>query len=160
MTKLNPYAVGLETDLPKEHKNHSWLYKNLIRKDVEQMEFLIKLKEKDDAQFTADRQTLQSANITEEIFTSLGGRVQQMANKYGSVIGAPHYDEDLDTELEIAQLEIQFEIGCLQKRIASAKEAFKQLTGEPFTPYVKKAVYKPSRKHLEKRKEELRKMVG
>jgi len=141
-TKLNKYAQGLTTDIPQEHRNSTYLYKSLIRKDVEQTEWLIGLKEKDIAQLLADHATITSDNIVTEDMTSLGQATVLMAGKYGGVIGAPHYNEQLATDIEERQVETECDVVFLKARSDSAKEAFKQLTGETFTPYVKKHIPK------------------
>ena len=139
MTKaLNQIAAGLNSRIPTDHSNAGYLHRSMIRKSVEQIEWLITQSEKKEAQLVADYQHVSSANVTEEVFSSLGGRVQQMMNKYGAVAGAPHYDEALIIEIEIAQLEVQADITMLKALLTDYKQAFKQLTGDTFTPYQKK----------------------
>ena len=139
MTKaLNQIAAGLNSRIPSDHSNAGYLHRSMIRKSVEQIEWLIAQSEKKEAQLVADYQHVSSANVTEEVFSSLGARVQQMMNKYGAVAGAPHYDEALVIEIEIAQLEVQADISMLKDLLSDYKQAFKQLTGDTFTPYQRK----------------------
>lgn len=163
-TKMNTRAQALHTDIPADHSNSSYLHRSILRKEVEQLEWLINQAEGKDAQLTADLQTIMSANITEEVFASLGGRVQQMTAKYGSVIGAPHYDENMVLEIEIMQLEVQADIGFLNAALESAKQAFQQLTGDEFTPYQRRPrdtrTADEKRKALEAQKAKLKKLVA
>lgn len=154
--KLNKYAQGIACDIPLSHNNSPYLYRTIIRKDVEQMEWMLGMKEKDVAQMTDDLATIKGANISDQQFASLGKSVQLMTAKYGSVIGSPHYDEDLVLDIEERHFETECDITFITNRIASAKEAFLQLTGDVFTakPSNKRSAQTPEqrRKLLEERK--------
>ena len=163
-TKLNTRAQALNEQIPAAHSNSGYLHRSILRKEVEQLEWLINQAENKEAQLVSDMEIITSANITEEVFESLGGRVKQMTAKYGSVIGAPHYDEVMVAEIELMQLEVAADIQMLQKSLTAAKEAFKQLTGDEFTPYQRRPKDTRSNaeklKALEAQKAKLKKLVA
>ena len=138
--KLNTFASDLATDYPISNKDSIYLIQSSIRKDVEHAEWLISLKQKDIDLLDADMVYVTSCNIKHETMQELSGStVKLVTAKYGAVIGAPHYNEDLHLDLEERKLEREVAIEMIQGRIKKMKEAFKQLTGDTFTPYKKKA---------------------
>lgn len=137
--KLNTYAADLAESFPLSNKNSQYIIMSEIRKVVEQLEYIKSYKEKDIDQMNADMEYATSNNIKHETMAMLSGStVKLVTAKYGHVIGAPHYDENLVIDLEERIFEREFDIELINRRIAKAKEAFKQLTGDKFTPAKKR----------------------
>lgn len=128
-------------------KSHIYLSQNLLRKSVEQAEWLISQKEKDIEQLVQDGKAIAGADQAPDEGTLA------ICAKYGAVRGAMHYDDIALERIDERVDAISVEIDMLTEYVRQSKEAFKACTGDTYTP---RASLKPKSDLSDKKKAELR----
>lgn len=130
MSKLvNHLTAAYKAAFPitSDFKGSIYLTQNLIRKSVEQAQWLISQKEKDIALLVQDGKILAGADQAPDEGTLA------ICAKYGAVRGAMHYDDIALDRIDERVLNLETEVSMLEQFIEAQKEAFKAHTGDTFT---------------------------
>ena len=146
MSNTNHFSQGFSAIFPDSHKGSIYLTKNIIRKCVEQSEWLIGQKESDKLDLHEDATTIAGADETN------GENTLYICRKYGAVRGALHYDDIALDRIDERITNMDLEIEMLQNFVTQMKAAYKTCTGDTFL-----AKDKPKGAVPAKRSEELRK---
>ena len=123
----NHFSSAFSKVFPDCHRGSLYLTQNLIRKAVEQAEWLIDQKTKDRDQLVDDAVTIAGAAEAPSDGTLA------ICAKYGAVRGAMHYDDIALDRIDERITNIEVEIEMLQQFAELHKAAFKDLTGDTFT---------------------------
>lgn len=126
-TSHNYFSTAFENVFPDCHRGSIYLTQNLIRKSVEQAEWLIAQKTKDRDQLVDDAITIAGAAEAPSDGTLA------ICAKYGAVRGAMHYDDIALDRIDERITNIEVEIEMLQQFVELHKAAFKECTGDTFT---------------------------
>ena len=123
----NHFTAAFSSIFPNCHRGSIYISQNLIRKSVEQAEWLIAAKEKDVAQLVDDMTQIMGADQAPAEGTLA------ICAKYGAVRGAMHYDDIAADRIDERITNLEVEIEMLQQFVAQNKSAFKDVTGDEFT---------------------------
>lgn len=124
---INHFSTAFNKVFPDCHRGSLYLTQNLIRKSVEQAEWLIAQKSKDRDQLVDDAITIAGADQAPSDGTLA------ICAKYGAVRGAMHYDDIALDRIDERITNIELEIEMLQQFVELQKLAFKDCTGDTFT---------------------------
>ena len=135
----NHFTAGYKASFPSQDGNNSkssvYLTQNIIRKTVEQCEWLIDRKTSDILQLIDDKTQIVSADqISDDKLTII-------VAKHGAARGGIHSVDAAEDFIDDKIARIDSEIEMLRDYIADQKQAFKDCTGDEFTAYKKKPQY-------------------
>lgn len=123
----NHFTSAYSSVFPDCHRGSIYLSQNLLRKAVEQAEWLITQKKKDEAQLTDDMKQIMGADQAPADGTLA------ICAKYGAVRGAMHYDDIAADRIDERIVNINLEIEMLENFVKQNKGAFKDVTGDEFS---------------------------
>lgn len=139
---INHFSSAYNSAFPKNDLNggrsSTSLTQFLIRKNVEQAEWLINQKLKDIALLVADKTQIEGADQIHD------DQLIIICAKYGAARGGIHDTNLASGRIDERMINLDNEIEMLRPFINDHKEAFKTCTGDTFTPAVKKPTYKPT----------------
>tara|TARA_R100001082_G_scaffold110679_1_gene91340 strand:- start:84 stop:560 length:477 start_codon:yes stop_codon:yes gene_type:complete len=137
----NHFTSAYTSAFPKNDLNggrsSTSLTQFLIRKAVEQAEWLIEQKKKDIDDLVQDKIQLEGADQISD------DKLVIICARYGAARGGIHNDDLAADRITERMINLDQEIEMCEDYIADHKEAFKKCTGDTFTPKVK-AAKKPS----------------
>jgi len=123
----NHFTSAFSASFPDCHRGSTYITQNLIRKAVEQAEWLLTQKTKDRDQLVDDMVQIMGADQAPTEGTLA------ICAKYGAVRGAMHYDDIAADRIDERITNIEVEIEMLEQYIKQNKDAFKAVTGDEFT---------------------------
>ncbi len=135
----NHFTAGYKASFPSQDGNNSkssvYLTQSIIRKVVEQCEWLINQKTQDILQLIDDKTQITSADQVSD------DKLTIIVAKYGAARGGIHSVDIAEDRIDQRIESIDSEIAMLQDHIADQKQAFKDCTGDEYTAYKKKPQY-------------------
>ena len=123
----NHFTSAFSSVFPDCHRGSIYITQNLLRKAVEQAEWLLTQKTKDRDQLVDDAITIAGAAEAPSDGTLA------ICAKYGAVRGAMHYDDIALDRIDERITNIEVEIEMLQQYVTLNKQTFKDITGDTFT---------------------------
>ena len=133
----NHFSAAFVSTFPSKDGNNSrsstYLTQNLIRKTVDQAEWLIGMKEKDIIQLIDDKVQISSADQISD------DQLVVIVAKYGAARGGIHSTDLAEERIDQRIESIDSEIDMLRDYIAQNKQAYKDATGDEFTASTKKS---------------------
>ena len=145
----NHFSAAFVSTFPSKDGNNSksstYLTQNLIRKTVDQAEWLIGMKEKDIIQLIDDKVQISSADQISD------DQLVVIVAKYGAARGGIHSTDLAEERIDQRIESIDSEIDMLRDYIAQNKQAYKDATGDEFTASTKKStpVKRPTKAKLQ-----------
>ena len=145
----NHFSAAFVSTFPSKDGNNSrsstYLTQNLIRKTVDQAEWLIGMKEKDIIQLIDDKVQISSADQISD------NQLVVIVAKYGAARGGIHSTDLAEERIDQRIESIDSEIDMLRDYIAQNKQAYKDATGDEFTASTKKStpVKRPTKAKLQ-----------
>jgi len=145
----NHFSAAFVSTFPSKDGNNSrsstYLTQNLIRKTVDQAEWLIGMKEKDIIQLIDDKVQISSADQISD------DQLVVIVAKYGAARGGIHSTDLAEDRIDQRIESIDSEIDMLRDYIAQNKQAYKDATGDEFTASNKKPtpVKRPTKAKLQ-----------
>lgn len=128
----NHFASGFNSSFPNQDLNNgrsrTALIQNLIRKAVEQAEWLVTMKEKDIYQLVDDKVQIEGADQISD------DKLVVICARYGAARGGMHATDVAADRIDERMDNLDQEIEMLNVYIKAQKEAYQECTGDTFTP--------------------------
>jgi hypothetical protein len=126
-------AKDLEKIFSKDFRQSNSMVTYLLRGAVERAEYLIQLKQKDEALHMTNCEALATENILQMVESGEGSHIIMAAGQYNCRVGAMHWDETALQRADDALIDCQTAIEMLEEFIEMTKKTHKDVTGDAFT---------------------------